>query len=234
VDALNVLHIQLEGSEAEVVNAYSASLVACDSFRYETGTLRDSDFKRMAAEVKAISGRLFVRAYPKFNTNVSTIDVKNAIHDVRKQFDVEVDVVVVDSMDLLNDASGKKYSENGERHRRIAVANDLKDLAADENVWVVVTYQSTVENREWLNDEKNVLTEYNSAECKGLARPMTHLVTMNQSDRERDEETMRLYVAKSRFFKRRNPMFRIATDYDNEQFYDRERSITLQQQDNND
>lgn len=234
VDALNVLHIQLEGSEAEVVNAYSASLVACDSFRYETGTLRDSDFKRMAAEVKAISGRLFVRAYPKFNTNVSTIDVKNAIHDVKKQFDVEVDVVVVDSMDLLNDASGKKYSENGERHRRIAVANDLKDLAADENVWMVVTYQSTVENREWLNDEKNVLTEYNSAECKGLARPMTHLVTMNQSDRERDEETMRLYVAKSRFFKRRNPMFRIATDYDNEQFYDRERSITLQQQDNND
>ena len=36
------------------------------------------------------------------------------------------------------------------RSKRIAVANDLKDLAADEKVWMVVTYQSTIEDREWL------------------------------------------------------------------------------------
>lgn len=102
-------------------------------------------------------------------------------------------------MDLLTDASGRKYGENGERHRRIAVANDLKDIAADENVWVVVTYQSTIESQEWLNDEKNVLTEYNTAEAKGLARPLTHLITLNQSLNERKEHTMRINVAKSRF-----------------------------------
>ena len=37
---------------------------------------------------------------------------------------------------------------------KIAVANDLKDIAGDEDVWIVVTYQATVENRDWLNDEK--------------------------------------------------------------------------------
>lgn len=46
----------------------------------------------------------------------------------------------------------------------------------------LLTYQATMENRDWLNDEKNVLTEFNCSEAKGLARPMTHLISMNQSD----------------------------------------------------
>lgn len=231
VDGLNVLHFQLEGSEAEVANAYSASLVSCNSFRYETGTLRDKDFEYLTTMLSHISGKLYIRSYPKFNSHVSTIDIKNGIQDLRKKYNIDPDVVIIDSIDLLDDSSGKKYSENGERHRRIAVANDLKDIASDEDVWMVGTYQATIENREWLNDEKNVLSEYNCAEAKGLARPMTHLITINQSDRERNEQTMRLFIAKSRFFKR-GDAFKIATDYDNEQFYDRARTLTLQKIDN--
>lgn len=36
---------------------------------------------------------------------------------------------------------------------------------------MVVTYQSTIEDRDWLNNERNVLTEYNCSEAEGLARP---------------------------------------------------------------
>ena len=226
IDGLNVLHFQLEGSRDEVVNAYSASLVKCSTFRYETGTIRDAEVERMEEMLKSVAGKLYVKSYPKFNSHVSTIDIRNGIQDFKKRYGISPDVVIIDSIDLLIDASGRKYSENGERHKRIAVANDLKDLAADENVWMVGTYQSTVENRDWLNDENNVLTEFNTAEAKGLARPLTHLITLNQSDREREENMIRLYVAKSRFFKKGKP-FKIATDYENEQFYDRERSLNI-------
>ena len=226
IDGLNVLHFQLEGSRDEVVNAYSASLVKCSTFRYETGTIRDVDVERMEEMLKNVAGKLYVKSYPKFNSHVSTVDIRNGIQDFKKRYGISPDVVIIDSIDLLIDASGRKYSENGERHKRIAVANDLKDLAADENVWMVGTYQSTIENRDWLNDEKNVLTEFNTAEAKGLARPLTHLITLNQSDRERKEHTMRINVAKSRFFEKGEP-FKIATDYENEQFYDRERSLNI-------
>ena len=91
---------------------------------------------------------------------------------------------------------------------------------------MVVTYQSTIENPEWLNDEKNVLTEYNTAEAKGLSRPLTHLITLNQSANERREHTMRINVAKSRFFER-GEAFKIATDYENEVFYDRTRTMNI-------
>lgn len=226
IDGLNVLHFQLEGSRDEVVNAYSASLVKCSTFRYETGTIRDVEIERMEEMLKSVAGKLYVKSYPKFNSHVSTVDIRNGIQDFKKRYGISPDVVIIDSIDLLIDASGRKYSENGERHKRIAVANDLKDLAADENVWMVGTYQSTIENRDWLNDEKNVLTEFNTAEAKGLARPLTHLITLNQSDRERKEHTMRINVAKSRFFEKGEP-FKIATDYENEQFYDRERSLNI-------
>jgi replicative DNA helicase len=226
MDGLNVLHFQLEGSKDEVTDAYSASLVECSSFRYNTGTIKDRDFAVMIDLVKAMSGTLKVRAYPKFANQVSTLDIKNGIQEYKKLFGYNPDVVIIDSMDLLTDSSGRKWSENGERHRRIAVANDLKDLAGEENVWMVVTYQATIENKDFLNDESKVLTEYNCAEAKGLARPMTHLITLNQSDNEMKEDTMRLYVAKSRFFKKGDPI-KIATDYENEKFYDKERTMNL-------
>ena len=134
--------------------------------------------------------------------------------------------MIIDSMDLLTDASRRNWGEDHERSKRIAVANDLKDLAADEKVWMVVTYQATIENRDWLNDEKNVLTEYNCSESKGLARPCTHLISLNQSSAERKENVMRLHVAKARFFKKGETV-KIATDYDNEVFYDARRSMNL-------
>lgn len=226
LDGLNVLHFQLEGSKKEVEDAYSAALVGCNSYRYEYGTLRDSDLEHMVEMLKGVSGCLYVKSYPKFNTHVTTIKIKEGITEFKKRYKVTPDVVLIDSADLLSDSSGRKYGENGERHRRIAVANDLKDLAADENVWIVATYQSTIENREWLNDESNVLTEYNTAEAKGLSRPLTHLITLNQSDNEYREQTMRINVAKSRFFKKPK-VFKIATDYENETFYDRQRTMNI-------
>lgn len=226
MDGLDVLHCQLEGSEDEVIDAYSASLVGCNSYRYSTGTLKDRDIEKMMEAVRSVAGTLKIKSYPKFANQVSTTDIKNDIAEYRKIYGKNPDVVIIDSMDLMTDSSGRKWSENGERHKRIAVANDLKDLAGEENVWMVVTYQATIENRDWLNDEKNVLTEYNTAEAKGLSRPMTHLISLNQSVNEMRENTMRINVAKSRFFKKGEP-FKIATDYENELFYDRVRTLNI-------
>lgn len=225
-DGLDVLHIQLEGSEQETTDAYSAAMMSCNVYRYTTGTLTDRDFEAMMEQLREVAGTVTVRAYPKFANQVTTIDIKNAITEYRKERGRNPDVVIIDSMDLLMDSSGRKWSGSEERYKRIAVANDLKDLAAEENVWMVVTYQATIEHQDWLNDEKNVLTEYNCAEAKGLSRPLSHLITLNQSFNEMKEQTMRLFVAKSRFFRKGEPI-RIATDYDNERFYDKVRTFNI-------
>lgn len=225
-DGLHVLHFQLEGSEEEALNAYSGGLISKNAFFFERGKISDTEIKYYETLIAQYAGSITVRSFPRFNTRVSTLDIKNGIAGYRKINGRNPDIVIIDSMDLLTDASRKVWNAEHERGKRIAVANDLKDLAADEKVWMVATYQATIENRDWLNDEKNVLTEYNCAEAKGLARPCTHLVSLNQSSSERAEDIMRIHVAKARFF-RKGDTFKIATDYDNEVFYDAQRTINL-------
>lgn len=227
LDGLSVLHIQLEGSEKETVDAYSAALAGCDVYKYAIGGIDEKEIEEMFNEIQAAAGKLYVRTYPKFNSSVSTINIKNAILDFEKRFGKSPDIVIIDSMDLLEDASGKNYSEKGERFKRVRVANDLKDLAADTNAWIIATYQSTIEDREKINDENFVLSEYNCSEAKGLARPVTHLISLNQSSNESKEGTMRLFVAKSRFFKK-GQVIKIANDYEHEQFYDKLRTMNIQ------
>ena len=53
-----------------------------------------------------------------------------------------------------------------------------------------------------------------------------YLITLNQSEAERKEDTMRLHIAKSRFFSK-GDTFKIATDYANEVFYDARRTMSL-------
>lgn len=227
-DGLHVLHYQLEGSEQEALDAYSGGMISRNAYYFEQGKISDREFKHFEELVMSYAGSITVRSFPRFAARISTMDIKNGIAEYRKINGYSPDVVIVDSMDLLTDATRRQWGAEHERSKRIAVANDLKDLAADENVWMVVTYQSTIEDRDWLNNERNVLTEYNCSEAKGLARPCTHLISLNQSSADRKECLMRLHVAKSRFF-RKGDTIKIATDYDNEVFYDPQRSMALQQ-----
>ena len=207
-------------------NAYSGGLISKNAYYYEQGKIPEGEFRRFEELLKKYAGSITVRSYPRFNAQVSTLDIQGGIAEYRKLRGHNPDVVIIDSMDLLTDAGRRNWGAEHERAKRIAVANDLKDLAADEKVWMVVTYQSTIEDREWLNNENNVLTEYNCSEAKGLARPCTHLISLNQSSPEREENVMRLHIAKSRFFKKGDTI-KIATDYDNEVFYDARRTLGL-------
>ena len=225
-DGLHILHFQLEGSEEEALNAYSGGLISKNAYLFEKGAISDREINIHAQMISEIAGSITVRCFPRFNARVSTLDIKNGIAEYRKKTSRQPDIVIIDSMDLLTDASRRSWGAEHERGKRIAVANDLKDLAADEKVWMVVTYQVTIENRDWLNNEKNVLTEYNCSEAKGLSRPCTHLISLNQTSAERIQNQMRLHVAKARFF-RKGSTIRIATDYDNEVFCNVELTLTL-------
>lgn len=228
ISGLDVLHIQLEGAASETTDAYSAMLGKTTTYEYETGKVNNHTLEHFKTILETYKGSLKVKAYPKFGKEVSTTDVRIDCDKYREKFGKYPDVLLIDSLDLLTDASGKNWDSKSLRHKRIATAQDLKDLAGELNLWTIVTYQATVENPEWVNDEKNVLTAYNTSECKGLQRPCSHFVSLNQSKREYREGTMRIHPDKFRFCKKGED-FRIATDYEHEVFYDRCRTLNLPQ-----
>lgn len=226
ISGLDVLHFQLEGSASEITNAYSAMLTKSSTRDYENGRINAHLIEQLKAQLETYKGTLKVKAYPKFGKEVSTMDLMSELEKYKEKFGKYPDVIIVDSLDLLTDASGKNWDPKSLRHKRIATAQDLKDMAAATNSWVVATYQATIENPEWVNDEKNVLTAFNTSECKGLQRPCTHFVSLNQSRKEYRENIMRIYADKFRFCKKSDP-FKIATDYEHEVFYDKVRTLNL-------
>lgn len=228
ISGLDVLHFQLEGAASETTDAYSAMLSGTSTYDYESGRINPHTLEHLKSVLETYKGTLKVKAYPKFGKEISTMDLRNECDKYREKFGKYPDVIIADSLDLLTDASGKNWDVKGLRHKRIATAQDLKDLAGETGAWVVATYQATIENPEWVNDEKNVLTAFNTSECKGLQRPCTHFVSLNQSRREYAEGTMRIYADKFRFCKKGEP-FRIVTDYEHEVFYDRVRTLNLPQ-----
>lgn len=227
VKGLWVLHIQLEGSQSECLDSYSAMLVKTSTVEFERGMVGQHLLEQFQKQMQNYAGVLKVKAYSKFGKEVSTIDVRNDCEDFKKNYGKYPDVVIIDSLDLLNDSSGKTWDNKSLRFKRIAVACDLKDLAAEVNAWVFATYQATIESQEWVNDEKNVLNGYNLAEAKGLQRPCTHLISLNQSSNEAKEGKIRIHVAKSRFFRADPQTFKICTDYEHEVFYDRVGTLNL-------
>lgn len=228
VSGLNVLHFQLEGSASETTDAYSAMLSGTSTYEYENGRINNHTLEHLKSTLDTFKGTLKVKSYPRFGREVSTLDLRTECDKYREKFGVWPDVIIVDSLDLLTDSSGKNWDAKNLRHKRIAVAQDMKDLAAEVNAWVVTTYQAVIESSDFVNDESKYLTSYQTSECKGLQRPCTHFITLNQSKKERTEGTMRLYVDKARFTAKGEP-FRIATDYAHEIFYDRARSLNLPQ-----
>lgn len=229
ISGLDVLHFQLEGAASETTDAYSAMLTKTSTYDYERGKINVHTLEVLKNQLETYKGTLKVRAYPKFGKEISTMDLRIECDKYREKFGKYPDIIIADSLDLLTDASGKNWDAKGLRHKRIQVAQDLKDLAGEINAWVVATYQATVENPDWVNDEKNVLTAFNTSECKGLQRPCTHFISLNQSKKEYRENTMRIYADKFRFYKKSEP-FRIATDYEHEIFYDRMRTLNLPQE----
>lgn len=131
-DGLHVLHFQLEGSEEEALNAYSGGLIQRNAFYFERGKISETEMRHFEKEVEAYLGSITIRSFPRFNARVSSLDIKTGIAEYRKINSHNPDVVIIDSMDLLTDASRRQWGAEHERSKRIAVANDLKDLAGDE------------------------------------------------------------------------------------------------------
>ncbi len=222
---LDVLHIQLEGSTSETTDAYSAGMVGCESYLYESGRINDHALKQYEKLIELAAGTLVVRGFPKFGKKVTTIDINNVLDEYQKKYGKNPDVMIIDSGDLLDPAE-KNRGKDDVRQNRINMTKEIKDIAGERDLWAVVTYQANVPDPKLTEDESFVLTEHNCSEAKGVSYAVTHLVTLNQTSKERKERVMRLYFAKSRFFPQGEPI-KIATDYEHERFYSPERTLNM-------
>lgn len=223
MSSTSVLHIQAEGTKKSCLIGYDSAWTACipdDLKRGEIGDRHTNLTKRIREIINQRKGDIYVHAFEQFNT-ASMYDVYDIAREMVKRY--PIGLIVMDYLELIDPANGIKYSPNDERHRRLAIANDFKNICVELNVGGWTATQANDIPPKLLNDPAFVITRNNTSECKSLINPFSYFLTGNQTSDEYDDGMMRIHHDKLRDYKA-NQTYAIYQDYDRGKFYDRKRS----------
>ena len=227
-----VIHIQAEGSKEEAEQCYDAAYAGTNISVMETGMLGEDTLNELEIaldNIAAKGGEIHLKAFESFDEG-SLLDVKNYIQEIVDLYG-PIDLIVLDYLELLHPGDGKKYgtSNEQERKRREALGNGFKNLCMEfDAAGITATQASTVGHSEQ-NDPKFVYRREHISEFKGMVKPFSYFVTINGTDTEKDNNTRRIHIDKFRKYSAPTPTFTVATNFENERFYDHLRTVRLRQ-----
>jgi len=221
------LHVSAEGTLDENLDMYDAGLSGQRLWDIEKAKLSNetlNKIKRASRDIRNRGGEVFVEAFEQFDT-ASLADVRNLIIEIEKVHG-KLDFLCLDYFELFDPGDGKRYgtSNDAERKRREAIGNKLKNIAVEFNIATFTATQASTVGPELLNDPEFVQTRYNISEFKGLVKPFSYFVTLNQTKDEKEQNMMRIYIDKCRKYAG-GQIVKIYQRYDRERFYDRKRTI---------
>ena len=220
-----VAHIQAEGTRGECLSGYDACWTGQKLYDIELGSIKDKtrdEIEKASKNVRAQGGEIYVESFEQFNT-ASLGDVREIIQDLEKAHG-KIDVLCLDYFELFDPGDGKKYNAGEERQRRESLAAKLKNIAVEFDLIIYTATQASTVDPAKLNNPKFVQTRYDVSEFKGVVRPFSYFVTMNQTEDEKANDLMRLHFDKVRKY-RGGQTVKIYQRYDRERFYDRNRTI---------
>ncbi len=182
-----VLHITLEINRNKVVRRYDQAL---------TGFDRDE----ICANPKTIIG-----ARKAIYANGGSVQVQDwsykeiTPHDIRSMVQRirmgggRVDLLLIDYLQLMSPNKRASNRQMDRRHAYGQLGIDIRALAVECNIPVVTAWQV---NR--AGSSKNMITEADIAECWDIIMHSDIILSLNQSDAERNEKYMRIGVVKQR------------------------------------
>lgn len=220
-----VAHIQAEGTREECLSGYDASWTGQNLYDVELGNLTEevrNEINKASKNIKSQGGEIYVESFEQFNT-ATLGDVREIIQNLEKTYG-KIDILLLDYFELFDPGDGKKYKPSEERARREALASKLKNIAIEFDIIVYAPTQASTVDPIKLNNPKFVQTRYDISEFKGVVRPFSYFITLNQTDDEKENNIMRLYFDKVRKYKGKQTV-KIYQRYDKERFYDRNKTI---------
>lgn len=227
-----VIHIQAEGSKEEAQQCYDAAYAGTNLSTMETGMLGEETMAELRVALDNISekgGEIHLKAFETFDEG-SLLDVKNYMQEIVDLFG-PIDLIILDYLELMHPGDGKKYGTTNEQERkkREALGNGFKNLCMEFDCAGITATQSTTVGHSEQNDPKFVYRREHISEFKGMVKPFSYFATINGTDAEKDNNTRRVHIDKFRKYAAPNPTFTVATNFENERFYDHLRTVRMVQ-----
>lgn len=222
-----VVHFQAEGTEEEAFELYDAAWTGVTIRDIEYGNIPDKTLESIREAQKDIlneKGEIFVYASESFDT--MTINDCNSIIDDIEKIHGKVHLAIFDYLEVFNVAGKYGNTEAGERKRREDIANKMTNIGTEKKLAVVTATQANDIRPEKYNNPDFYMTRSDCAEFKGVVKPFSYFVTINQTDDEYEKGVVRMYNDKLRKA-RGSQVYAVAISPENARFYDSTRTLDL-------
>lgn len=223
----NVLHIQAEGSEEEAYDKYTQIWAALDYNQAKWGNIPEQQLKPIHKAMNDLLNKnrdLYIKAYEQFGS-VSMLDARKAILDYENERGVFPDLVIIDSIDLVDPGDGKRYGPNDLKYQLQATAKKMKNIATEFNTRVLTAVQASEIKFEKWNDAAYTITRSDVMGDKNMVNAFSYVFSGNQTVNEREQGHMRIYIDKLRNYSLQKGVYPVCTDYHYGRFFDLDRTL---------
>lgn len=202
VDGKNVLYISLEMSEDKIAHRFDSVLTDLNNRDLREKPLVKMRLKERLTEIESKTrGRLIIKEFPTGNCNVNQL--RAYLVQLRLHRDFVPDVIIVDYLELLR--SNRHIDAEYQAQQRIS--EELRGLGVENNALVWTATQTNRQAR-----RVNVITDAELGDSYGKIRTADWAISLNQTQEEYDEGTMRVFVMKARDSKQ-HYLINVSIDY---------------------
>tara|TARA_R110002051_G_scaffold221410_1_gene285029 strand:- start:12942 stop:14225 length:1284 start_codon:yes stop_codon:yes gene_type:complete len=186
MEGRKVLYVSLEMSEDKIAQRFDSVMTLLPQRSLPVDPAAIQERLGMFSE-EFPEGKLVIKEFPTGCATVNTI--RSLLIQLKNYQDFEPDVLVVDYLELLR-ATQEGMQEYQAQQR---IAEELRGLAVQNNLLVWTATQTNRQGR-----LVKLITDAELGDSYGKIRTCDFAVSLNQTEQEFDEGTMRLYVMKSR------------------------------------
>lgn len=215
MEGKKVLYVSLEMSEDKIAQRFDSIMTMIPQFKLKDPANHTSVKERLDLfKGEFPGGDLVIKEFPTGQASINSI--RSLLVQLKNYQEFEPDVVIVDYLELMRPVREIQQ----EYHAQQRIAEELRGLAVEFDFLV---WTATQTNR--MGRTVKVITDAELGDSYGKIRTCDFALSLNQSEEEFDQGTMRAFVIKSRNGK---PRFIVpmAVDYstlrmrENEEAYD--------------
>jgi len=188
MEGRQVLYVSLEMCEDKIAQRFDSvtTLIPQSQLKEPAAQLR-VDERLSIFQTNFPGSRLVIKEFPTGTANVNTL--RSLLVQLKNYEEFVPEVIIIDYLELLRPVRENQHEYQAQQR----IAEELRGLAMENNVLLWTATQTNRQGR-----SVKIITDAELGDSYGKIRTADFAISLNQSEEEFDNGSMRAYVVKSR------------------------------------
>lgn len=188
MEGRQVLYVSLEMCEDKIAQRFDSvtTLIPQSQLKEPSAQLRVGE-RLSIFQTNFPGSRLVIKEFPTGSANVNTL--RSLLVQLKNYEEFVPDLIIIDYLELLRPVRENQHEYQAQQR----IAEELRGLAMENNVLLWTATQTNRQGR-----SVKIITDAELGDSYGKIRTADFAISLNQSEEEFDNGSMRAYVVKSR------------------------------------